>query len=194
MLISLTMRSPLTNTGEMRKICSESAQFAQTFIKSLRVWEIVESIGRKKPPRPLGEGVGGGVRTGSKTDTVNRKNYLRHRGRLTAKHLHIVPIVPLLRGGDRGGGSPFALQRAGFWGPCKVVRPCGERRTHRSGEGCPQCNGGSARLKRRLRPTSRRRLPLERICAQYGFVFCSRRKTTFVSSAAKRRGFLGQQP
>ena len=26
-------------------------------------------------------------------------------------------------------------------------------------------------MKRRLRPTSRRRLPLERICAQYGFVF-----------------------
>ena len=75
------------------------------------------------------------------------------------------------QGQKRGGGSPFALQRAGFWGPCKVVRPCGERRTHRSGEGCPQCNGGSARLKRRLRPTSRRRLPLERICAPYGFVF-----------------------
>ena len=35
-------------------------------------------------------------------------------------------------------------------------RPCGERRAHRSGEGCPECNGGSARLKRRLRPTQRR--------------------------------------
>ena len=30
----------------------------------------------------------------------------------------------------------------------------GERRTHRSGEGCPKQSIGSARLKRRLRPTS----------------------------------------
>ena len=44
----------------------------------------------------------------------------------------------------------------GKWGPRKVARPCGERRAHRSGEGCPECNGGSARLKRRLRPTQRR--------------------------------------
>ena len=113
MLISLTMRSPLTNTEEMRKICSESVELTQSVTKSFQIWEMVESNGRKKPHRPLGEGVGGGVRTGSKTDIVNRKNYLRHRGRLTAKYLHIAPIVPLLRGGDRGGGSPFALQRAG---------------------------------------------------------------------------------
>ena len=157
MLISLTMRSPLTNPDETREICSESAQFAQTFIISLRVWEIVESIGRKKPHRPLGEGVGGGVRTGSKTDTVNRKNYLRHRGQLTAKYLHIAPIVPLLRGGDRGGGSPFALQRAG------------------------DKNAAAGYLW----SASARSTDL---------FFCSRRKTIFVSSAAKRCGFLGQQP
>ena len=50
----------------------------------------------------------------------------------------------------------FALPRSsvGAWGPRKVVRPCGERRAHHSGEGCPEYNGGSARLKRRLRPTS----------------------------------------
>ena len=41
-------------------------------------------------------------------------------------------------------------------GPRKVVRPCGERRMHRSGEGCPEQSAGSARLKRRLRPTRRR--------------------------------------
>ena len=41
------------------------------------------------------------------------------------------------------------------WGPRKVVRPCGERRAHRSGEGCPNQGVGSARLKRRLRPTRR---------------------------------------
>ena len=40
-------------------------------------------------------------------------------------------------------------------GPRKVVRPCGERRTHRRGEGCPNQGVGSARLKRRLRPTRR---------------------------------------
>ena len=44
------------------------------------------------------------------------------------------------------------------WGPRKVVRPCGERRTHRSGEGCPL---GSARLKRRLRPTKKRVCPCQ---------------------------------
>ena len=60
------MRSPLTNTDEMREICSESVEFAQSFIKSLRVWEMVGDLVRKKPPRPLGEGVGGGVRTGGK--------------------------------------------------------------------------------------------------------------------------------
>ena len=41
------------------------------------------------------------------------------------------------------------------WGPHKVVRPCGERRAHRSGEGCPNQGVGSTRLKRRLRPTRR---------------------------------------
>ena len=41
-------------------------------------------------------------------------------------------------------------------GPRKVARPCGERRMHRSGEGCPEQSAGSARLKRRLRPTRRR--------------------------------------
>ena len=41
------------------------------------------------------------------------------------------------------------------WGPHKVVRPGGERRAHRSGEGCPNQGVGSARLKRRLRPTRR---------------------------------------
>ena len=98
------------------------------------------------------------------------------------------------QGQDRGGGSPFALQRAGFWGPCKVVRPCGERRTHRSGEGCPQCNGGSARLKRRLRPTSRRRLPLERICAPYGFVFLCQQKNNICIQRSQASGVSGFSP
>ena len=44
------------------------------------------------------------------------------------------------------------------WGPRKVARPCGERRTHHSGEGCPL---GSARLKRRLRPTKKRVCPCQ---------------------------------
>ena len=42
----------------------------------------------------------------------------------------------------------------GKWGSRKVARPCGERRMHCSGEGCPKQSIGSARLKRRLRPTS----------------------------------------
>ena len=46
------------------------------------------------------------------------------------------------------------LSGRGKWGPRKVARPCGERRMHCSGEGCPKQSIGSARLKRRLRPTS----------------------------------------
>ena len=42
------------------------------------------------------------------------------------------------------------------WGPRRDARPAGERRTHRSGEGGPKRSKGSARLKRRLRPTRRR--------------------------------------
>ena len=38
-------RSPLTNTDENGEICSESAQFAQSFIESLRVWEMVGDWG-----------------------------------------------------------------------------------------------------------------------------------------------------
>ena len=44
------------------------------------------------------------------------------------------------------------------WGPRKVARPCGVRRTHHSGEGCPL---GSARLKRRLCPTKKRVCPCQ---------------------------------
>ena len=60
----------------------------------------------------------------------------------------ISPSGPLSRHRERGWGES--------WGPQRVARPDGERRAHRSGEGCPECNGGSARLKRRLRPTSAR--------------------------------------
>ena len=52
---------------------------------------------------------------------------------------------------DPGGCRPSGR---GKWGPRKVARPCGERRMHCSGEGCPKQSIGSARLKRRLRPTS----------------------------------------
>ena len=44
------------------------------------------------------------------------------------------------------------------WGPRKVARPCGVRRTHHSGEGCPL---EAARLKRRLRPTKKRVCPCQ---------------------------------
>ena len=52
---------------------------------------------------------------------------------------------------DPGGCRPSGR---GKWGPRKVARPCGERRMHCSGEGCPKQSIGSARLKRRLRPMS----------------------------------------
>ena len=39
-------RSPLTNMDENGKICSKSVEFAQSFIKSLRVWEMVGDLGR----------------------------------------------------------------------------------------------------------------------------------------------------
>ena len=47
------------------------------------------------------------------------------------------------------------------WGPCKIVRPCRERRTHRSGEGCPKQSAGSARQERRLRPTQKCACPCQ---------------------------------
>ena len=47
------------------------------------------------------------------------------------------------------------------WGPCKVVRPCRERRTHRSGEGGPKQSAGSARQERRLRPTQKCACPCQ---------------------------------
>ena len=52
---------------------------------------------------------------------------------------------------DPGGRRPSGR---GKWGPRKVARPCGERRMHRSEEGCPKQSAGSARPKRKLRPTS----------------------------------------
>ena len=58
-------------------------------------------------------------------------------------HLGLCPKIPTRR------YAPYNR------GPRKVVRPCGERRAHRSGEGCPNQGVGSARLKRRLRPTRR---------------------------------------
>ncbi len=64
-----------------------------------------------------------------------------------------VPTAPYKHRLAHASGRQSRSERANR-GPRKVARPCGERRTHRSGEGCPQCNGGSARLKRRLRPTS----------------------------------------
>ena len=51
---------------------------------------------------------------------------------------------------------PLPRLGGGGRGPRRVVRPAGERRAHRSGEGCPKHSEGSARLKRRLRPTSAR--------------------------------------
>ena len=49
--------------------------------------------------------------------------------------------VRLSRGGQAGRRNPRRVGRVG-----------GERRARRSGEGCPEWSGGSARVKRRLRP------------------------------------------
>ena len=78
----------------------------------------------------------------------------------------VVRPSALQRGGDKNASqTPYKHRLAhapgghrpsgrGKWGPRKVARPCGERRMHCSGEGCPKQSIGSARLKRRLRPTS----------------------------------------
>ncbi len=60
----------------------------------------------------------------------------------------------VLIGGRQGrwGGGRAAAARAGQWGPRRVDRPGGGRRARRSGEGCPERSGGSARVKRRPRP------------------------------------------
>ena len=47
---------------------------------------------------------------------------------------------------------------------------------------------GTARRWGQIRP----RLPLERICAQYGFGFFSPEKSKFVASTAKRQGGLSR--
>ena len=50
---SPVMRSPLTNTDKNGEICSESVEFAQSFMKSLRVWEMVGDLGDIKSPLAL---------------------------------------------------------------------------------------------------------------------------------------------
>ena len=73
-----------------------------------------------------------------------------------------VPFVRMRRRGLRSmsghpayaWGNPPTLRRSSF--PQRALRPAGERRTHRSREGCPKHSEGSARLKRRLRSTRRR--------------------------------------
>ena len=51
----------------------------------------------------------------------------------------------------------------------------------------PRCGGGG-----RWRGQMRLRLPLERICAQYGFGFFGREKSKFVASTAKRQEGLSR--
>ena len=81
----------------------------------------------------------------SGTIVVNGHNLGRMRHRKVGKsHSGLRPKDPTRR------YTPYNR------GPRKVVRPCGERRMHRSGEGCPEQSAGSARLKRKLRPTRRR--------------------------------------
>ena len=63
--------------------------------------------------------------------------------------------VPGGSGASAGKGGRAGAARAAQWGPRRVGRPGGERRARRSGEGCPEWSGGSARVKRRLRPPQR---------------------------------------
>ena len=56
-------------------------------------------------------------------------------------------------------GNPPTLRRSSF--PRRDARPAGERRTHRSGEGCPKQSAGSARQERRLRPMQKCACPCQ---------------------------------
>ena len=92
----------------------------------------------------------------AKASSVRRRRYAP---KVPAAHFILAPagtelkLPPYKRrlAPDPGGCRPSGR---GYWGPRKVARPCGERRMHCSGEGCPKQSIGSARLKRRLRPTS----------------------------------------
>ena len=92
----------------------------------------------------------------AKASSVRRRRYAP---KVPAAHFILAPagtelkLTPYKRrlAPDPGGCRPSGR---GKWGPRKVARPCGERRMHCSGEGCPKQSIGSARLKRRLRPTS----------------------------------------
>ena len=92
----------------------------------------------------------------AKASSVRRRRYAL---KVPAAHFILAPagtelkLPPYKRrlAPDPGGCRPSGR---GKWGPRKVARPCGERRMYCSGEGCPKQSIGSARLKRRLRPTS----------------------------------------
>ena len=89
--------------------------------------------------------------------------FLLHPNQMRRRHLESVSAAPYGRC-FASFISSRSLSVRGSWGlpqvafelgPREVIRPCGERRAHRSGEGCPNQGVGSARLKRRLRPTRR---------------------------------------
>ena len=104
--------------------------------------------GRSPPPK---RGRSGGGRC--ICDTLLSPSACSTEGFFAEKRLS----YPAQQGAGKGfvKGESVPLDPVLVWGPRRVARPDGERRAHRSGEGCPECNGGSARLKRRLRPTRR---------------------------------------
>ena len=86
--------------------------------------------------------------------TARRRGVPFVRTKGTKIRLGLRPKTPTRRSPPRPES-----QSNGFpenWGPQRDARPAGERRTHRSGEGCPKHSEGSARLKWRLRSTRRR--------------------------------------
>ena len=109
---------------------------------------------RSRAP-PVADAARRSTRSGRKNRaSEQREDFFGHRKAVgadapAAPYKHRLAYAPVRRG---LGVYPKSLLN---WGPRKVVRPCGERRAHRSGEGCPNQGVGSARLKRRLRPTRR---------------------------------------
>ena len=83
-----------------------------------------------------------------------------------------------------------------MWGNCKPIaeshaaETVGKTSSYLPRRPLPRCGGGGRR-RGQMRP----QLPLERICAQYGFRFFDREKSKSVSSTAKRqRGLQRGKP
>ena len=118
----------------------------------------------------------------AKASSVRRRRYAL---KVPAAHFYveIVDRVPLphIGGGGRGCGAErrqWRMQRGGAPAAVEKIEQASSAKIF----------SGTARRWGQMRP----RLPLERICAQYGFRFFATEKSKFVASTAKRQEGLSR--